>query len=282
MQSRRSGSLEGARGVAAPEARCGFASAWRPLMLDLNDAEDQRPDVPLHDADDLSHGLAATAHIWVPELFPNGRLSKDGKEWRCANIEGDAPTHEGSCVIHLKGPHAGCWYDHSTGRGGKPLSTLQMATGLRGRGLFEKAAEIIGATPARSKRKVNGHANGHDKRSNWQNEVAFAKQGSAPLAGTKGETYFKARGLNPPDCKDLLFREWLTDYSAMRARPGIVAIIRDPVTGKETGGILRIFLTDDCSAKADVPKPKMMLGPCDGVVMLNRMGEDGVLGIGEG
>src|SRR5438270_11392274 len=82
--------------------------------------------------------------IWVQQLFPNGRLSKDRKEWRCANIDGDAPTHEGSCVIHLKGPHAGSWYDHSTGQGGRPLSTLQMATGLRGRALFEKAAEITG------------------------------------------------------------------------------------------------------------------------------------------
>ncbi|MBV9172604.1 MAG: AAA family ATPase [Chloroflexi bacterium] len=42
-------------------------------------------------------------------------------------------------------------------------------------------------------------------------------------------------------------------------------------------------MTDDGSGKADVPKPKMELGPCaGGVAMLATMREDGVLGIAEG
>jgi hypothetical protein len=48
-------------------------------------------------------------------------------------------------------------------------------------------------------------------------------------------TYNEARGLDLPDCPDLLFHERLTDYDAKRGRPGIVAVIRDPTTGAVTG-----------------------------------------------
>ena len=74
-----------------------------------------------------------------------------------ADINGNPPRKDGSCVLMLKGDKAGFWHDHSTGKGGGPLSTLKMATGLEGRELLDRAAEIIGATPA----KANGEANGH-------------------------------------------------------------------------------------------------------------------------
>ena len=48
------------------------------------------------------------------------------------------------------------------------------------------------------------------------------------------------------------------------------------------GGIHRTYLAEDGCAKAHMAKPKMMLGPCDGVVMLMPMTADGLLGIGEG
>ena len=70
----------------------------------------------------------------MPRLFPNGR--RVGDEWRLANIQGDAPRKHGSCVIALKGEHAGDWHDFDGGEGGGPLSAIEEATGLTGRDLF--------------------------------------------------------------------------------------------------------------------------------------------------
>ena len=78
----------------------------------------------------------------MPRHFPNGR--RNGDEWRLANIGGDTPRKNGSCVITLRGEHAGDWIDFDTGEGGGPLSTLDHATGLTGRALFDYAAELAG------------------------------------------------------------------------------------------------------------------------------------------
>ena len=92
--------------------------------------------------------LRATAETWVPRLFPNGR--RVGDEWRLANIHGDAPRKSGSCVITLKGEHAGDWIDFDGGQGGGPLSAIEEATGLTGRELFADAAEMVGWSPGRT------------------------------------------------------------------------------------------------------------------------------------
>ena len=47
--------------------------------------------------------LAATARDWLPQLFPEARLSADRKTLRCADLSGRPPRKEGSCVIHLEG-----------------------------------------------------------------------------------------------------------------------------------------------------------------------------------
>lgn len=62
----------------------------------------------------------------------------------------------------------------------------------------------------------------------------------------------------------------------------MIAVVRRPDTGEPTGGIHRTYVADDGLGKAPMDKPKMMLGPCDGVVMLMPMGADGSLGFGEG
>jgi hypothetical protein len=67
----------------------------------------------------------------VPDLFPRGRRS--GNAWRLANIRGDAPRNTGSCVITLRGAHAGDWIDFGGNQGGGPISAIEAATGLEGR-----------------------------------------------------------------------------------------------------------------------------------------------------
>jgi phage/plasmid-associated DNA primase len=258
--------------------------------IDLNDAQQQRPDLQLHDLDDLKRRLADRAAEIYPRLFPHGRISNDRRELRMANIHGDAPRGEGSCIIELCGRYAGCIRDWSTDERGDQLDAIGYATGLEGRALFEYAARLVGdATPAIAKRKVNGHANGHDKAAVEEIKTALMVEdimsGCVPPAGTKGETYFQARGLDLPETEDVWFHPDLTEWTGSNVGyswPGIVSIIRNPVTGEETGGIHRIFLAHDGSGKAPIEKPKRCLGPSKGVIKLAEMAEDGTLGIAEG
>jgi hypothetical protein len=107
-------------------------------LIDFNDT---RPpgESPLHyDLDEIVTRLRATAEQWVPRYFPNGK--RNGDEWRLANIRGDAPRKNGSCIIALKGEHAGDWFDHDGATGGGPLSALGEVTGLSDRDLFAELA----------------------------------------------------------------------------------------------------------------------------------------------
>jgi hypothetical protein len=253
---------------------------------DLNDAPPQLDDTARgdFDQDDLSNRLKDRAADWIPTYYPRGRIDNHRETLRCANIKGDPPKKQGSCVIQLKGDKAGSWFDHSTGAGGGPLSTLAEATGLHGIELFELAAEIGGAA-RRAPAASNG--NGAAKKDH-KLEIAFiVAHCQKPIAGTPVETYLQSRGLVAPECDDLTFHPDLTDWQMKRGRPAMVALVHDPVSGEWTGGIHRTYLTDDGSAKADIEKPKMMLGPMtgpsgSGVVRLAPMTDDGRLGIAEG
>ena len=203
------------------------------MPLDLNAArpqpqEDDYTPPALFDIKELKRQLSERASTWVPEHFPHGRISADRSEWRTANTHGDAPRGEGSCVLELKGEHAGCIRDWSTDEHGDQLHTLKCATGLTGRALFEYAAGLVGATPA--KPKANGKGNGHGSTRQSDDEkrardIAFIRQHCVPAPGTLVETYLASRGLDLPDCADLLFHPSLTDWGQKIGRPGMVCIV---------------------------------------------------------
>ena len=220
-------------------------------MIDLNEVRPLGAERERYDLDEIVARLRDTAERWVPRRFPNGR--RNGGEWRLANIGGDAPRKNGSCVIALKGPHAGDWIDFDGNEGGGPLSALEHATGLSGRALFEHAAELAGTAPVRT----------------------------AALADSPAETYLAARGLAVPDTPELRFHPDLTHWETRAGYPGLVAFVRN--AGGRVIGIHRTYLAPDGAAKADVPKPRMMLGPvAGGAVRLAPLGENGVLGLAEG
>jgi hypothetical protein len=118
-------------------------------LIDLNNVAYPPAHQVRYDLDAIVAELRATAQTWVPRLFPNGR--RVGDEWRLANIKGAPPRKQGSCVIALKGEHAGDWHDFDGSQGGGPFSTIEEATGFKGRELFAQAAELTGRQCARSR-----------------------------------------------------------------------------------------------------------------------------------
>ena len=109
-------------------------------MLDLNDVRPEGLPEPIrHDIDQVVARLRDGAETWVPQLFPRGR--RCGEEWRLANIAGDPPRNTGSCVIALKGPHAGDWIDFDGAQGGGPISAIEHAMGLSGAALIARSRD---------------------------------------------------------------------------------------------------------------------------------------------
>lgn len=234
--------------------------------------------------DELSARLAASASSWVPQYFPNGRISDDRREWRLANINGDPPRKTGSCVIGLEGEMSGCWKEFDGGDGGGPLSTLKHASGKDGRELLDLAAELAGTKgdPALFDREAPRSPKVVKPARDPAPEIAHILARSVPLAGTLAETYLKSRGLLDPLSEDLRFCANVTDWKAGMGRPAMIAIPRLG-DGTPTGGIHRTFLAYDGSAKADMERPKKMLGAMEGgAVRLMPMDESGLLGIAEG
>lgn len=245
-------------------------------VIDLNDVRQLHYRSDRYDLDLIVQRLRETAEDWVPRLFPNGRRS--GDEWRLANIRGDAPRKMGSCVITLRGPHAGDWIDFDGNQGGGPISAIEEVTGLNGRALIIEAAEIAGVAPGAPERRAPQVP--LPAKRDPAHEIERLINGAVPLAGTVGETYLRTRGLSDPGSPDLLFHPDLPDFDSRRGWPGLIALARF-ANGDRAPGIHRTFLLDDGSAKA--PAGKKMLGTVkDAAVRLFPMPEGGHIGIAEG
>ncbi len=246
-----------------------------PFVIDLNDVAPPLPG--RYDLEELSRRLSEQAESWVPQLFPNGR--QEGGELRLANIKGERPRKTGSCVIPLSGQYAGCFHDFDTGDSGGPLKTLEHATGLTGRALFDYAAGLVGlaapkAQPPRAAAKAR-------KEEDTAREIAFILSRTGPIAGTLAEQHLRRRGLENPNCPDLLFHSDLAHRPTGTGYPALVAIVRD-VAGNPTG-IHRTWLAPDGSGKAAIEKNRMMLGTVSGgAVRLMPLGDSTFLGMGEG
>jgi putative DNA primase/helicase len=232
-----------------------------------------------HDVDAIVAQLRATAHSWVPRLFPNGRRA--GDEWRLANIKGAAPRKQGSCVIALRGPHAGDWHEFDGGVGGGPISAIAEATGLAGADLIAEAAGIAGIAPGAPQRRAPA-APARQKRDPAQ-EIAHILAYTTPAADTPVAAYLVQRGLALPAGADLLFHADLTHWETKTGYPAMVAQVRD--RDGAVIGLHRTYLDVATGAveKASVASPKMMLGRiAGGAVRLAELGDGDRLALSEG
>ena len=244
-------------------------------MIDLNDVATAPA---RYDLEEIVRRLRDTAHAWVPGMFPNGR--RQGDEWRLANIQGAPPRQSGSCVIVLRGEHAGDWHDFDGGDGGGPLSTLAHGTGLADRALFAHAAGMTGWSgkgPARQEPPAP------KPERDVTHEIAFIREHASPIAGTAAERYLLGRGISVPAGADLLFHPDLANFETRAGYPAMLGLVRN--LGGEVVAVHRTYLREDGEAvrKADIPKPRMVLGRSGGgTVRLAPIGPVGVLGLCEG
>lgn len=245
-------------------------------MIDLNDAT-AAPG--RYDLEAIVQRLRETAHAWVPGMFPNGR--RQGDEWRLANIQGAPPRQSGSCVIMLRGEHAGDWHDFDGGDGGGPLSTLAHGTGLADRALFAHAAGMTGWTGEGPARQEPAPAPKPER--DASRDIAFILEHAQPIQGTPAERYLVGRGLVVPDGADLLFHPDLANFETRAGYPALVGLVRN--LAGEVVAVHRTYLQEDGGTvrKADIPKPRMVLGRSGGgTVRLAPIGQQGALGLCEG
>ncbi|MCE2762801.1 MAG: toprim domain-containing protein, partial [Acetobacteraceae bacterium] len=245
-------------------------------MIDLNQID---PAPIRYDLDEIVRRLRGGAERWVPALFPKGR--RQGDEWRLANIQGAPPRKSGSCVIMLRGDHAGDWHDFDGGQGGGPLATLAQGTGLADRALFAHAAGITGWQGEGPKRQEPPAAPRPERDASL--DIAFIRDNAAPIQGTAAQRYLEGRGLIVPPDADLLFHPDLTHYETRTGYPAMIGLIRN-IAGEVTA-LHRTYLAEqpDKVTKAAIAKPRMMIGKtAGGTVRLGAITGQGLLGLCEG
>ena len=248
-------------------------------MLDLNDVKPLGGEPQHYDLDLVVARLRETADTWVPRLFPNGR--RVGDEWRLANICGGAPRNTGSCVITLRGPHAGDWIDFDGNQGGGPISAIAEATGLDGRALIIEAADMAGVAPGAPERRAPTMP--PPVKRDAVLEIAHILSGAQPITGSPAERYLTGRGLSAPNDADLLFHPDLTHWETKTGYPALLGRVRD--RNGDVIGLHRTYLAvDDASvSKAPITKPRMMLGRvAGGAVRLGPIGDGDRLALCEG
>jgi len=248
-------------------------------LLDLNDAKPLGGEPLRYDLDLVVARLRETAEVWVPRLFPRGR--KSGEEWRLANIRGDAPRNTGSCVITLRGAHAGDWIDFDGNLGGGPISAIEEATGLDGRALIIEAADMAGIAPGAPERRVPPTP--PPVKRDPTLEIAHILTAATSIEGTPVAQYLTGRGLTVPEAADLLFHPDLAHWEPKTGYPAMLGQVRD--RDGAVIGLHRSYLAIDEEAvtKAPLDKAKKMLGRvAGGAVRLAALGDGDRLALSEG
>ena len=262
-------------------------------MIDLNDAPAQVESLPWERAKAM---LLGSAQSWVPIVFPNGRRGENG-DWRLADVSGRAPRKQGSLCINMASREAGKFafeFDPAGQRGYDPIGLIGAHFRLEGSALFDRCGEIIELFQSPNPKKYPEVPQDTDAPSpaeidlerseQTQREIQHLLDHAGPIADAPlAETYYRARGLEPPASDHVLFHATAGQYAkATTGHPTIIALVYTP-EGEWTGGIHRTFLKPDGSHHIGGDKAKMMLGPVrGGLIHFGEPDKSGLLLLGEG
>lgn len=209
----------------------------------------------LGDLQELSQALASTAHVWVPQMFPNGhRVSRD---WRIGDIDGSKGM---STSIRLSGDKAGCFIDHAAGDviGGGPLELIRCAYNLTFPQAVERALEIVKKPmPKYQEDKTDEEYAARDEA---RVRALYGKR--KVCKNTVVEDYLASRGLPRSGFDDIFFHPNLPHWPEKTNLPAMLGVVRNK--DAEVIGIHRTFLDKKIPRKAEVVPAKMMLGNVNG------------------
>jgi hypothetical protein len=224
-------------------------------------------------ASDIAAALADRILELCAHLLPRGR--REGAEWRCGSIYGEAGRSMG---VHLRGNKAGRWCDFATGEKGDALDLVAAVLGFDMVEAIKWACDWLGG--ARTLGTRFGRASTGDDLSHL--EFARRVWGQArPIEGTLGEQYLrKIRCIDLPDWPSTLrFHLRLKHGPSGATYPAILCAVQSPEG--QICGIWRIFLDPTTGNKAPVESPRMGLGRiAGGAARLSPAGEELVIGEG--
>ncbi len=204
-------------------------------------------------------------------LLPNGR--RDGPEWRCGSVRGEAGKSLG---VRLTGAKAGIWSDFARGECGDLLDLIQACQGLDKGGAVQWAKDWLGVGDGtvipQCAPPPGTHKNEPPPQDNPNRLLARDIWNKAqPAVGTPVEAYLRHRGINAPVPASVRFNAAVLYTQSGLYLPCMVAAIQAP--DRSITAIHRTYIRGDGQGKAGVAKTKMMLGSVGGgAVRLAQVG----------
>jgi hypothetical protein len=216
-------------------------------------------------AADISTALAAQIEALCAHLLPRGR--REGAEWRCGSIYGEAGRSMG---VHLRGDKAGCWCDFATGEKGDALDFVAAVLGLDMVEAIKWARDWLGVSYggrgdySRRRTRTGGKEIDNGEATQRRKARWLWAQGR-PIVGTIVETYLRSvRGY------DALLPGTLRFLPARgNHRPAMIApfgLPSEPEPGRlamAAGSVLGVHITKlkaNGSGKAGTAADKIMIG----------------------
>ena len=211
---------------------------------------------------DTAARLNAAAAELAPRLLPGGRRA--GNYWQAGNVQGEGGK---SLYLQLNGPNAGRWRDAATGDRGDLLDLIRHQNGCSMRDAARIGVTMLGdpaVAGAVARRQVVGRKS---PRPDARKAVAALWARSRPIAGTHGEAYLAARGINAAtiaECDDLRFLDEARTKEGTRTfvLPAMLAAVRN--AAGEITGLHRTFLSAAAPKKANIEDPRKALGGLHG------------------
>ena len=225
-------------------------------------------------APDIAHMLAGRIDQLVCDLFPAGH--REGHEWRCGSVAGEAGNSLG---VHLTGLKAGVWSDFSAGQKGDALDLVAVVHGF-------SIGEAIGWS-----RSWLGLEDGEirlPKRpapppkptepTRYPDHCRKAWEPASPIAGTPAEAYLVHRGLRFTDPQNVVLRyadrhPRRNPAGDLEQHPALLALLSDIRTG-EPSGLINVYLQPDGRDRLRDKRGKTSWGRAAGsAVMLSAFDE---------
>jgi putative DNA primase/helicase len=237
---------------------------------------------------DISCRLARRVDALVLDLLPGGH--REGHEWRCGSILGEAG---GSLGVHLIGDKAGVWSDFSTGQEGQKGDALDLVRAVLG---LEMAEALIWARRWLGLDEGEPRGESRDKERSarlapaprphpviYPEYCRKAWAAATPIGDTLGECYLDSRGLCFTDHEGVVLRfaerhARRTPAGDLEHHPALLALLSDIQTGKPSG-LINIYLKSDGGDRLRDPKGKTCWGRAAGSAVMLSAFDDPTLGL---